>query len=466
MSNIVCLLLDTVFFIQCKPVGELDWSEWKEYDEVNLIVCRPVQRQVDRLKNEGNPRAARRARKANSLFRNVISGDSNFQIVKDSNPKVILMLDWNSKPDPMLSAKLDYSEFDDQIVGICNTVSKQSTNKDVFLLTNDTGPLLTARDIGVPSVPIPDKWLLEIENTELERENRKLKEENSRLRSVEPKFCITWTDIGNASNESLKCVYPVYDRLTKSEIEGLMNILRTGFPRASFKESVFTMLQVPPRKEEIDQYYNNYDEWIRECENRISGLYTPKNESEIQGFRIDASNVGTRPASDALVTITAHGDFKISPPLDENAEYSGKACLSQPPSPPQWKSIVGQLPGIIKGFENFNESLSKQLLSKSTDFRRDPNLFYYEKEYNEPSQTFSLECEQWRHGSGDKQFFGWIYFNRNGENKLGKLEIEIHAENLSVPVKEYIHVSKAASKVKSTEHVKSLIDELREETSD
>ena len=36
------LFPDTNLFIQCKPLAELDWSEWSEFTEISLIVCRPV----------------------------------------------------------------------------------------------------------------------------------------------------------------------------------------------------------------------------------------------------------------------------------------------------------------------------------------------------------------------------------------------------------------------------------------
>lgn len=42
---------DTNLFIQCRPLGELDWSEWADFEEVHLIVCRTVQREIDRQKH-------------------------------------------------------------------------------------------------------------------------------------------------------------------------------------------------------------------------------------------------------------------------------------------------------------------------------------------------------------------------------------------------------------------------------
>ena len=40
----LCLFPDTNVFIQCRPLEELDWSDWADFEEVHLIVCRTVQR--------------------------------------------------------------------------------------------------------------------------------------------------------------------------------------------------------------------------------------------------------------------------------------------------------------------------------------------------------------------------------------------------------------------------------------
>ena len=50
------LFPDTNVFIQCRPLNEVDWSEWMNHDEVHLIVCQPIQRELDKHKNRGNDR--------------------------------------------------------------------------------------------------------------------------------------------------------------------------------------------------------------------------------------------------------------------------------------------------------------------------------------------------------------------------------------------------------------------------
>jgi len=42
MTKILYLFPDTNLLIQCLPLEQLDWERWKEFDEIDLIVSRPV----------------------------------------------------------------------------------------------------------------------------------------------------------------------------------------------------------------------------------------------------------------------------------------------------------------------------------------------------------------------------------------------------------------------------------------
>jgi hypothetical protein len=50
-SPVLYLFPDTNFFMQCQPPEQLDWSNYAAYQEVQVLVSRPVQKDVDRLKN-------------------------------------------------------------------------------------------------------------------------------------------------------------------------------------------------------------------------------------------------------------------------------------------------------------------------------------------------------------------------------------------------------------------------------
>lgn len=102
------LFPDTNLFIQCKSLNELDWSEWANFSEIHLIVCRPVLREIDNQKNRGNGRVSRRARKAHSLFRDIAINEKDYELIQKDGPKVKLFLEPLIRPCSELSDRLDY----------------------------------------------------------------------------------------------------------------------------------------------------------------------------------------------------------------------------------------------------------------------------------------------------------------------------------------------------------------------
>jgi integrase len=58
---ILYLFPDTNLFIQCRPLEQLDWSYFGSFEELHLIVSRPVHKEIDYRKNKGNDRVGTRA---------------------------------------------------------------------------------------------------------------------------------------------------------------------------------------------------------------------------------------------------------------------------------------------------------------------------------------------------------------------------------------------------------------------
>ena len=42
-DQVLYLFPDTNLFIQCLPLQQIDWTLWSDFDEVHLLVSRPVQ---------------------------------------------------------------------------------------------------------------------------------------------------------------------------------------------------------------------------------------------------------------------------------------------------------------------------------------------------------------------------------------------------------------------------------------
>ena len=355
-EKILYLFPDTNLFIQCKPLSELDWSEWSEFTEVHLIVCRPVTREIDDQKNRGNIRVGHRSRSTYQFFAPLAEDEQDFLVIRDSTPVVKLFLESLGRPSPELKETLDYSKTDDQIVGSLHRFRQENPDADARLLTGDRGPMMAARSLGLPRVPIKESWLLPPEQSEVEKENTRLRQRVDELEKSEPQFKIELVDEEGDSVERLEIDHHVYEPLSQSDIDSFIDSLTTDLPmRTNFSpgepaedEKGITVgewldrkfASGPPKDEDIAKYKDqDYPRWVRECRQMLSDLHSEFQRKTGQPtFEIVVKNEGTRPGNDALVVIQATGNFKICPPPYEGEfddEPKEELALPRPPRPPK-----------------------------------------------------------------------------------------------------------------------------------
>ena len=468
MAECLYLFPDTNLFIQCKELDQLDWSEWESFDEVHLIVSRPVQREIDEQRKRGNSRVSRRARKTySSLFRPIATGEKDYLMFRESGPCVKLLLQFPSLPDPDLLDTLDYDKADDEIVGCLSRYTKENPEADARLLTDDTGPMMTARGLGLKIAAIDPGWKLQTENDDAAREILRLNTELVRLRKQEPEFVIRCMDGEGRDVERLELVYNIYEPLEENDISEYIdtlkerNPLETEFNQRDPNPYRMGMARLPEQRfrfesvsDEVIVNYTDreYPQWVEDCYDFFAELHETLQRSEGQpSFRLVAANEGGRPGKDALVVIRARGNLLICPPpWDDDESENGDQTeprLPSPPDPPRgrWRTFTTPSQQIFEGFGG--TAFRADLLGRLTNprpiavprlrlnQRRDPNAFYYKPtRITEPTDAFSLECEQWRHGTGNVVFGGTIFLEGGETKAAGILECEIHAENLSDPV--------------------------------
>ena len=479
MTQILYLFPDTNLFIQCRDLQELDWSEWKDFSEVHLIVCLPVQQEIDQQKTRGeNNRVGRRARKTYStFFRPIATDEKEYELIRNDDPKVKLFLESPSWPDPELSDRLDYSKPDNEIVGCLSRYTKTNRDADVRLLTHDTGPMMTAKGLGLSVAPIRDEWILPPEHNKVERENIRLKSEIAQLKKLEPLFQITCLDDKDQEVQELQVECKVYEPLCDGDIQELINLLKSRSPIATefggkgksidpttvginaFVASVSTN---PPSPIAIADYREReYPDWIDSCRRVLSNLHRALQRDVGQPqIRFSIENRGTRPGRDTLVEFLAQGKFKLAPPEDDlpdgfYEEESIKLSLPRPPKPPRGRSFMEDLANITS--PDYSNALMTSILTDS-DPQRDPNGFYYKPDVpTEPVNVISLTCDQWRHGLGGETFVVEICGNPNSDEVRGKLECVVQADNISNPVRKHVGVRIDVIKMNTKDYAYKLI---------
>lgn len=465
----IYLFIDTNILIQCRWLEEFSVSDWKALTadpDICLVVCRTVQREVDRHKNYGQGRLGKRARKANTLFRKVLDQQTdNFSLLSGA-VDVSLVLDPTSRPSRDLVNRLDYSKADDEIIGYAYVYTERYPESQVSVLTYDTGVMLTARELGIAFLPVPDEWLREPEETPSERKVRLLEEKVRSLQQAEPRFSIECVDSKGSTIDSIKLDYEVHKPLTDPELSALVSLLKNRFPKctdfdksrsqkgytigsAVMRSVGYKKVFVPPRNDVINEYLvTEYPQWVHECTDIMSNLHTELAKNQTFSFKFIAQNKGTRPGKDILIEIIARGNIKVSRPRyrpQEESEEADKQLFPSPPDPPtghwehQFRSLdqrvkFPEIPDMSRLLGNLDTLANPLPVGPiSSQERRDPNAFYYKDPVpDQPTERFTLECEQWRHKSDSECFEFELYADPNSPIN-GAVEFVIHAENLSSP---------------------------------
>lgn len=468
-------IIDTNLVLQCKPLKELDWSEWRDFEEVHLIVCRPVLRELDAHKYNPRNRISGRSRDFLSLISPLIEGPEESLLIKENNPPVKLFVAPEHRAKRSLSEELDYSKSDDELIGCIQTYIDKNPSVKTRLLTHDSGPIITARSYGLQFKRVPDDWLLPAENDEISRENKKLMAEIRQLKTREPVFKVGLKD-QSKSAQTLEFEHCSYREMSRSDINKLTHILKNKFPlqldvnskdncaKNARSDLVGVPLKVsslftttPPTEKDIKIYSRQeYPNWIKECESIFQRLPERLNLSlpSIK-FSFFVRNEGNQTAKSALIIITAKGNFRIqivrqktgSNHLDMS-EKKEIFELPLPPKPPVARSSLERsssfqdtLKALTSGeFVVRQDPLDLREGSKPQKRRYSDELFYMNGHLDTPVSTFTLGCDQLRHGFDDCLIHGELCLDDSCKKHEGVLEIQLHAENLPEHLTKHIKV--------------------------
>jgi hypothetical protein len=227
MPGTLTLFVDTNLFIQCRDAKGLPWAELGDFDRINLVVCRPVQKEIDDKKGHPNNRISKRARAASSLLGSVIKGGMESVDIRSASPAVTLALRTDLK-----SSDLSQSP-DDQLVEVAIRYSSGHPGDDVRVFSNDNGVLASAHAVDLPFLFIPEGWLLEPEESNADRNLRAAQAEIARLKKNEPVVEVA----APYDTTPVQLTYRRYRELTAEDVEALVERAKAAFPGRSFRRS-------------------------------------------------------------------------------------------------------------------------------------------------------------------------------------------------------------------------------------
>lgn len=406
MATVLYVFPDTNVFLQCKPLEQVDWSSFGEWDSIEILLTRPVQTEIDGLKGRGNGRKASRARAASALVRTLLESEGARTLLR-SEPAVHLCLRYDLRRDESAASDLNYEERDDQLVGTALGFAKVNQDAKVCLLTNDTGPMASARAVGLSYHTVPEEWLLSPETEESEKRENSLKAELAQYKNSEPKFHL---ELVVPKEGRISEMVTMYSALSEGDLQDALarlfarHPLSTDFGSSQSEERLVDRGIVdgllgrakdvfePATEDQIAQYQAAYSEWKQECRRKLLNLPGALNSRAISPkLTVRISNIGSRPAEDALVVFDVQGNVLLVPPkreADEGdvTEDAAEYALSRPPLSPKgtWTRIEPfSAFGSLAGFQGLQNAWRDEGVMNLANYRappnRDPNGIYFKE---------------------------------------------------------------------------------------
>ena len=339
------VFIDTNIFIHFRDFEEIDWpSVTGKQGAITLLIAPIVIDELDKHKYNFNKKIANRVKKLLPRIEAILENKSSCRYVVHYIP---------SRPmdETFSDNKLNRKEQDDSllatIIEFQNSVTTNNGDAVVYV-TNDVGPRLKARTLGIETIKLADDYQLPTELDDTEKENKALQKELADLKNKVPVIKLLFH-----SNLNLLTVKPISDILGKREVvdREMAKIKAEYLPLVYYPatneksdNTLFNLMnnsfialseeQVEKYNKELLQFYASYETYFASVYNNYSFRH---NSLEIQ---LVLQNTGTTPAIDIDVNLHFPDGFEI-------VEQSGLLKIQPKPKPPYKPKNRLDIPSII-----------------------------------------------------------------------------------------------------------------------
>lgn len=391
------VFVDTNGFIHFRDLKDCPWKQLIDgVSTVDIVVASSVIRELDHHKNSTNDRRRNRARLALRVIEQA-SRSPDFALELKLLPVRIRMVistqvvDWKQTPN------LDPAKPDDQLVAEARSYSARS-----IVLSNDAGPRIRARTIGLRAEEPPDDWLLPLQKTDAQRKLEQAEADLKSLRSTIPQISLNLADqesIGQEANFEI----PILRALTAEEV--LKCTTRLGAnERAAERRRTGSIYATPLGPTDINDY--NHD--VRRY---FEVLHTETMQQERVGY-VDfvLENTGTVVTHNLRVEVTVTGAHLIEP-TDER-----RGGELNPPRYPtgDYEYDLGYVSKYPIRFSEEEDVLEFRWVRRPTN------------------NECAYQCQEFR-PTQRRELREWLYAPKELPC-AGKIEIKVSATNLPRPV--------------------------------
>jgi len=396
------LFLDTNIYLHYKDYDQIDWGKILQTPEdITIVVPHIISSEIDKIKNKGEGKVSNRARAIAKRFTEVFLDN------KQRNTSMIVCD--APKSNEYEEYGLDKDIADNQLV-LSAILFQKTSQCDVWVISGDTNPLITAKNNGLKFLRLQDEYRLKPELSKEEKEFIQTKKELEQYKNRLSKPCLTFEN-----HESfLKLKKPILDDVD-SDIQAAIanershvsqyqksNIPSDNMLYASMGMPQSLMEFFLPIPEEIERYNKEVCDYHKEFEEYIRSKFNRKIfENRLFELSLIISNYGNAPT----------GDLEIYLYFPDHINLYNETCkksfdVNTPPvkpvQPSNTKSLIDR--EMIKTAQ-FNQEISPFMFSMGCVDNRpriwDLEISLKKHEYHfsrKPlPQTLHYDIE-WNHG--------------------------------------------------------------------
>jgi len=343
-SRAMHLFVDTMIFLHFRPLDELRLRETLEVESLTLVVPEITIRELDKHKS------THRVRKIRNRAKRVLSELESAILDGKRLKGDIAVVYWSKHPEQELSDhQLDAQWADSVLVAAIDAYMKESGVQDVMLLSQDTGPRLTAARLGIAAKKLDDSFAIEDEPDELEIQNQQLSKQLARLQNALPKLEVGFE--GSADNPAISSfTLEPHPLLDESALAQQMQRIRANYPpipiQATSQKASDAMLRFARKlnrlpessileyNESLDAFYEQAEIYIRELH-----VYDEPKSRRIE-FLIYIRNLGTAPAEDVDIYLHFPDGFTM---FDEVSLPDTPTAPRRPAKPRSLSESMGSI---------------------------------------------------------------------------------------------------------------------------
>ena len=328
----VTVFVDTNAFIQLRDLKDIPWQElFPGAKRVAIMVARPVIQELDKHKVSTNSRRRNRARSALKLIDQASAASDRTMLLREAPIHISLTVPRRIEPDWVKLPDLDQNDPDDQLVAAAHAYAEGA-----ILLSHDSGPRISARDVGLPAHEPPQGWLLPLQQSDDQRKIRGLERDLEQALSRYPLVSVAFPQ--SEDGDPIVLYRYKLPQLPQNIVDGLAYDYINAHPKEHITATVYPFGRptgVGPGFTSDDQarYGREYAKFINKVHDYFANLHERLGAvAGIPELLFTISNTGGGSASKLVVSIKVDGDFGLVADQDRS-DVAGSLELPEAPIP-------------------------------------------------------------------------------------------------------------------------------------